>query len=182
MTRNFVYIGTSIDGYIADKNGGLEWLDLIPIPEGTDMGYADFMNRMDALLMGKNTFEKVLSFGIDWPYQKPVFVLSNTLNTIPQNLSNKVFLVNGTIEDVLSEIEAKGYTNLYIDGGKLIQSFLQVDLIDEMIITRIPVLLGGGVSPFGEHDQQLLFHHTSTQVFLNEIVQSHYVRNREDIK
>jgi dihydrofolate reductase len=178
MTQNYVYIGTSLDGYIADKNGGLDYLDLIPNPEGNDMGYFNFIGRMDALLMGRNTFEKVLSFGVEWPYEQPVFVLTSTLETIPKELDGKVFLISGSLKEVMAAIASKGHKHLYVDGGKLIQSCLQEDLIDEMIITRIPVLLGGGVPLFGKHEQQLLFKHQSTKVYLDEIVQSHYIRKQ----
>ena len=81
---NYVYIATSLDGFIADKDGGLDWLMEIPNPDKSDYGFAEFMNTVDALLMGRKTFEIVVSFG-QWPYTKPVFVLSNSLKEIPDN-------------------------------------------------------------------------------------------------
>jgi len=176
--KNAVFIATSLDGYIADSNGGIDWLHATPNPDNIDMGYLDFMAQTDALIMGRTTYETVLGFGIDWPYTKPVFVLSTTLQTIPENLKGKVELVNGELKSVLVHIHSKGYKNLYIDGGSTIQSFLREDLIDEMIITKIPILLGGGIPLFGELKQPLNFACTSSQIFLDKIVQNHFVRVR----
>ncbi|MCG9626648.1 dihydrofolate reductase family protein [Vibrio mediterranei] len=173
---NIVYIGTSLDGYIADKNNGLDWLHDMPNPEGSDFGFAEFMDRVDGLVMGRNTLEIVLSFGVDWPYSKPVFVLSNTLTKVPEGYEDKVFLVNGKLSEIVSDLNSKGYKNLYIDGGKTIQSFLAEDLIDEMIITTIPTLLGGGISLFGELDKPLKFKHVSADRYLDCIVKNRYVR------
>ena len=177
--RNRVFIAISLDGYIADKNHGIEWLDTFPIPENMDMGYVAFNSEIDALVMGRNSFEKVLSFDIDWPYDKPVFVLSNTLSEIPDSLNEQVFLLNGPIEEILDQIHSKGYHNLYIDGGKTIQSFLEQDLIDEMIITIIPVLLGEGLPLFSKLSSQLKFECIETKLYMNKIVQNHFVRSKE---
>ncbi len=99
--KNSVYIATSLDGFIADKNGGIEWLDSIPIPENEDMGYYKFTEDIDALVMGRTTFETVLGFDVDWPYKKPVFVLSNSLNEIPESHKDKAYLVKGTMSQIL---------------------------------------------------------------------------------
>ncbi|MFC5080199.1 dihydrofolate reductase family protein [Vibrio thalassae] len=169
---NIVYIGTSLDGYIADKNNDLDWLHDVPNPEGSDFGFAEFMDSIDGLVMGRNTLEIVLGFGVEWPYSKPVFVLSNTLTEVPKGYEDRVFLVKGKLSDIVSELNSKGYNNLYIDGGKTIQSFLAEDLIDEMIITTIPTLLGGGVSLFGELDKPLKFKHVSAERYLDCIVKN----------
>ena len=175
---NKVFIATSLDGYIADKNGGLDWLHSTPNPDSIDMGYGAFTDSIDALIMGRTTFETVISFDIDWPYTKPVFVLSNTLKEIPKELSDKVFIIKGELKNVIKEIHQKGYENLYIDGGKTVQSFLKEDLIDEMIITIIPLLLGNGFSLFGNQENQLDFKCVKTEIFLNKVVQNHFVRIR----
>lgn len=177
-TKNLVYIGTSIDGYIADKDGGLDYLESIPNPTGDDMGYSGFMDQVDAVLMGRNSFETILGFDVDWPYPKPVFVLSQTLTAIPQGYEDKAYLVSGSLSKVLASIHQQGYTRLYIDGGKTIQSFLKEDRIDEMIITTIPVLLGGGISLFGDLDKPLAFTCTETKHLLGQITQNKYVRVR----
>lgn len=178
---NKVFIATSIDGYIADDKGGIDWLHSVPNPTGDDMGYSEFMSTIDALVMGRNTFEVVLGFDIDWPYDKPVFVLSDRLKEVPGELAGKVEIVNGELKTVLEAIHKKGYLNLYIDGGKTIQNFLKEDLIDEMTLTTIPVLLGGGIKLFGEHQNSLEFECVSTKRFLNKVGQSTFIRKRQMI-
>ncbi len=150
----------------------------IPNPDKSDYGYADFIKGIDALVMGRNTFEKVLTFG-EWSYVKPVFVLSNTLIELPESVASKAEIIKGDLKNIISQLEVKGDSNFYIDGGKVIQSFLKEDLIDEMIITRIPVLLGKGISLFGENDSILKFKHTKTEIFNETLVRSNYVRVRE---
>lgn len=176
--KNSVFIATSLDGYIADKNGGIDWLHSIPNPDNDDMGYVKFTNGIDAHVMGRVTFETVIVFDVPWPYTKPVFVLSNTLKVIPESHKDKAFLVNGDITEILNHIHGKGYGRLYIDGGTTIRNFLKEDLIDEMVITIIPILLGGGYSLFGELPNELNFELTETKTFLNQIPQRHYKRKR----
>ncbi len=177
---NIVYIATSLDGYIADTNDGLDWLQALPNPEGSDFGYASFTAGIDALLMGRTTYEMVLGFDIPWPYEKPVFVLSATLKEVPEELKGRVEIVNGPVEDVLAFIHSKGFKKLYIDGGRTIQSLMEKDLIDELILTRIPVVLGGGVPLFGELTQPQWFEHVETTVHIKQLVQSHYRRKRDN--
>ncbi|MCL3781287.1 dihydrofolate reductase [Prolixibacteraceae bacterium JC049] len=176
--KNKVFIATSLDGYIADKNGSIEWLNSIPNPDNLDMGYSDFVAQIDAIVMGRTTFETVCSFGIDWPYTKPVFILSNTLTELPKQYEGKAFLINGTLTDILEQIHKKEYGQLYIDGGVTIQNFLKEDLIDSITITTIPLLLGGGSSLFGEHQNILEFECTETKQFSNNIVQNTFLRKR----
>ena len=179
--KNKVFIATSIDGYIADKNGEIDWLHSIPNPENIDMGYSQFTEQIDALVLGRSTFETVCGFDIDWPYQKPVFVLSSTLNEIPEKFKNKAHLVKGTLTDILKRIHQSGYYRLYIDGGVTIQSFLKEDLIDEMVVTIIPILLGGGSPLFSVLPKELEFEFIRSEVYLNKIVQNHFKRIKNDI-
>lgn len=176
--KNKVFIATSLDGYIADENGKIDWLDTIPEINTIDTGYEAFTADIDALVMGRVTFETVLGFDIDWPYQKPVFVVSNSLTEIPAQLKGKAHLMKGALKVVVEQIHQQGYQNLYVDGGGLIQSFLRDDLIDEMIITVIPILLGGGHPLFGRLDTRLNFECKTSKLFLNSIVQNHFVRCR----
>ena len=174
---NYVYIATSLDGFIATGDGGLDWLDEIPNPEQIDYGYAEFIKSIDAIVMGRNTFEKVLTFA-QWIYDKPVFVLSNGLTKLPENIQGQAEIVRGDIKKLITQLNQKSYTNLYIDGGKVIQSFLQADLIDEIIITRIPILLGKGIPLFGKLEQHLQFRHKKTEIYNNILVKSYYIRDK----
>ena len=176
--KNSVFIATSLDGYIADKNGGIDWLHSIPNPDNDDMGYVEFTNKIDALVMGRTTFETVLGFDVDWPYNKPVFVLSNKLKEIPESHKEKAFLVKGKLTEILDQIHERGFNSLYIDGGTTISNFLKEDLIDEMVLTTIPILLGGGSSLFSELPNELKFELIGTKTYLNQITQNHYKRKK----
>lgn len=176
IRKNKVFIATSLDGYIADKNGGIDWLHSIPNPDHIDMGYGEFMSQIDALVMGRTTFETVCGFDVDWPYTKPVLVLSNSLKSIPKAYEGKAKLVNGSLEEILQKAHDKGYHSLYIDGGRTIQGFLKEDLIDEMTITIIPCLLGGGIPLFSELPDSLEFECVETKIYLDKIVQNRFIR------
>lgn len=178
MKKNIVFIATSIDGYIADNNGNIDWLHSIPNPDNIDMGYNKLMKNIDALIMGRNTFETVCSFDMDWPYTKKVFVLSNSLKEVPKGYKDKIELINGTLKEIVTCINNKGFYQLYIDGGKTIQSFLEEDLIDEMTITTIPIVLGGGIPLFNNLTKKLRFNAVETKLYLNSIVQTRFVRDK----
>jgi len=175
--KNIVYIATSKDGFIATKDGGLDWLNEIGDPE-CGIGFSEFMDSIDALIMGRNTYEKVLSFGIEWPYSKKVFVLSNTLKKVDPSVERRVEVINGALKEIIRKLNNAGYENLYIDGGKTIQSFLKEDLIDEMIITKVPVELGEGIPLFENHDHETNFKLVATLEGKNGTVQYHY---RKDV-
>ncbi len=176
--RTFVYIATSLDGYIAKTDGNLDWLHEVPNPEHTDFGFKDFMEQIDAVLMGRKTFETAVSFD-QWPYSKKVFVLSNTLTAIPEKLISKAELIKGEPDHLLEKLDSTGFKSVYIDGGKTIQSFLEKDLIDDVIVTRIPIILGNGIPLFATMKNELRFEHVKTEVYLNTLVKSHYKRIRK---
>lgn len=176
QANNRVYIATSLDGFISDRNGGLAWLDSVENPEGDDMGYGNFMANTDALLMGRTTFETVCGFDVEWPYTKPVYVLSNSLTKVPAEYEGKVWLVKGKLPEVLQYIHERGHLSLYIDGGQTITNFLAQGLIDEMILTVFPVLLGGGHPLFGDLPVAQDFELVNSKVCLGKLVQSHYRR------
>jgi dihydrofolate reductase len=173
---NKVFIATSLDGFIADNKGSVDFLYKYPEPEGEDMGYYAFMSGIEALVMGRKTFETVLGFGIAWPYTKPVFVWSTQLKEIPETLEGKVHLIQGAPREITLRLHADGYHQLYIDGGQTVQSFLREGLIDEMIITVIPMVLGSGIPLFGEVEVPVSFHCTESRAFSHGVVQSKYVR------
>ena len=174
-----VFIATSMDGYIADKHGNIDWLHATPNPDNDDMDYGDFMATIDAIIMGRNTYETVLGFDIDWPYTKPVYVLSTTLTKTTEHLHNQVEMVNTDLKSLIHHLAAKGQYQLYIDGGLTIQNFLKEDLLDEIIITTIPILLGGGIPLFSTLDNPLNFKCVKSRIMLNRLVQCHYVRERQ---
>lgn len=176
--QNNVFIATSLDGYIADKKGNIDWLHSFPNPDNLDLGYIEFTSKIDAIIMGRTTFETVCSFDIEWPYKKPVFVLSNSLTEVSNEYKDKVTLVKGDLKTIIKEIHSQGFYNLYIDGGKTIQSFLAEDLIDEMVITIIPYLLGDGIPLFSKLSKRLEFKCVDSKIYLDQLVQNRFVRKR----
>ncbi len=140
-----VFIGTSLDGFIARANGDL---DFLPPGGGEPHGYAEFMTTVDALVIGRNTFETVLTFD-SWPYgEKPVFVLS-TRPLAPAPAGAVVQRMSGDPIEIASQLTARGIRHIYVDGGITIQRFLRAGLIQRLIITRVPVLIGAGIPLFG---------------------------------
>lgn len=159
MTKVSVFIATSLDGFIARVDGSIDWLERVNavVPEGEDCGYKAFMASVDALVMGRNTFEQVLTFGA-WPYRDtPVIVLSHRSLTIPEAIAATVTVSQESPGELVTRLSAQGIRHIYVDGGKTIQNFLAANLIDELTITVIPVLLGTGRSLFGPlpHDMPL---------------------------
>jgi dihydrofolate reductase len=173
--KTIVYIGTSLDGFIARKDGEIDWLVKFEKPVRDD--YRKFISQIDAVVIGRGTFEKVLTYP-SWPYEKKVFVLSTRLKRIPDKLRGKVTVLSMKPRELLDYLSDDGFSNIYVDGGKVIQSFLKEDCIDEMIITKAPVLIGSGIPLFGHLDQDLPFKHVRTKVYANGLVKSHYKRKR----
>jgi len=174
--RTIVYVGTSLDGFIARKDGDIDWLVKYQNKE-VHTSYHEFISRIDAMVIGRGTFEKVIEFP-EWPYEKKVFVLSSSLKQIPEIINDKATLVAMKPAALLNYLSDKGFSNIYVDGGKVIQSFLKEDLIDELIITRVPELIGTGIPLFGYLDKDLQFEHISTNIYSDGLVKSQYKRKR----
>jgi len=174
--KTIVYIGTSLDGFIARKDGAIDWLVQFEKPVRDD--YRKFISRIDAVVIGRGTFDKVLTFP-SWPYEKKVFVLSTRVKKVPAQLIGKVTVLSMKPGALLNYLSDEGFANIYVDGGKVIQSFLKEDRIDEMIVTKVPVLIGSGIPLFGELDKDLPFKHVRTKVYSNGLVKSRYKRNRK---
>jgi dihydrofolate reductase len=176
--KTSVFIAISFDGFIARSNGDLDWLPNAESgessPENEDYGYNDFFNSVDVMVMGRKTFEKVLSFG-SWPYQnKKVIILSKSLHSLPNDLPETVELKSSSPKELISDLDKAGYNHIYVDGGMTIQQFLKDGMIDELIITRIPVLIGEGIPLFGYLKNDIKLKHVDTTSFKNGLVQSTY--------
>lgn len=174
-----VYIGISLDGYIARADGDIDWLMAADTSDTSgdskdDFGYKEFSDSVDCMIMGRNTFEKVLNFP-EWPYAgKRLIVLSRTLKAVPARLEENVTLYAGPINELVKQLENEDCQRLYIDGGTTIQSFLNEGLITDLCITRVPVLLGEGLPLFGKIKQDIQLKHIATTTFENGFVQSTY--------
>ena len=175
--KTIVYIGSSLDGFIARKDGDINWLTQFANDEAIH-AYKELISRIDAVVIGRGTFEKVLTFP-SWPYEKKVFVLSTTIQQVPYIVSEKVTVLSMKPRELLNYLSTKGFSSIYVDGGKVIQDFLKEDIIDELIISKVPILIGRGIPLFGYLDNDLQFKHTRTEVNSNGLVRSFYERERE---
>lgn len=174
-----IYIAMTLDGYIARENGDLDWLlgsnkKAENVPENEDIDFNAFMASVDVLVLGRNTYEFVVSYG-EWPYgNMSVIVLSSTLTVISDDFSNKIQLRNCSPVELYDELKDSGKKHLYIDGGKTIQGFLKAGLINEIIITKIPILIGSGIPLFGQLSKDVKLRHLETVSFKNGFVRSKY--------
>jgi dihydrofolate reductase len=177
-----VFIATSLDGFIARLNGDIDWLiNAGDTNDPEDYGYGKFIATVNCLVIGRNSFEKVLSFP-EWPYAgKRVVVISRTLNQIPEKIAGKVELYAGPVEQLAAQLSSEGHDRIYIDGGKTIQSFLGAGLVTDMTITRIPILIGSGLPLFGELPGDIHLDHIETKAFRSGFVQSHYELRKDRI-
>jgi len=166
-----VFVGTSVDGFIARPNGDL---DFLPAGGGEPHGYNEFMASVDALVIGRKTFETVLGFAA-WPYgNKRVVVLSNGPVDLSAVRGGVVEQMAGTPAEIVSKLAASGAHHLYVDGGITIQGFLRAGLVQRLIITRVPVLIGDGIPLFGTLPRDLRLNHVATQHYPSGLVKSEY--------
>jgi dihydrofolate reductase len=168
-----VFVGASVDGFIARRNGDLDWL---PAGDGEPHGYDEFIATVDTIVIGRKTFETVLGFGA-WPYgDKRVVVLSSTpvdLRTARAR-GGVVEQMGGPPPDIVARLAASGARHLYVDGGITIQRFLQAGLIQSLVITRVPVLIGDGIPLFGSLSKDIQLRHIVTRSYPSGLVQSEY--------
>jgi dihydrofolate reductase len=174
MITGHVFIATSLDGFIAREDGDIGWLLARDAP-GEDHGYARFIAGIDAIIMGRGSFETVRGI-TPWSYDRPVTVLSARLadRPVPRALAGAVRFSGATPQAVMAALAAEGERRVYVDGGRVIQSFLRLGLIADMVITRVPVLLGRGRPLFGPLEADLDLVHDETLSFPSGLTQSRY--------
>jgi dihydrofolate reductase len=166
-----VFIGTTVDGFIARPNGDL---DFLPPDGGEPHGYNEFIEEIDALVIGRKTFETVLAFP-SWPYgKKRVVVLSSRPLDFSALKGAVVEQMAGSPGEIVAKLAATGAHHLYIDGGITIQEFLRAGLIQRLIITRVPVLIGEGIPLFSKLPHDIQLRHVSTQHYDSGLVKSEY--------
>lgn len=166
-----VFVGTSVDGFLARPNGDL---DFLPADGGEPHGYEEFIKRVDALVIGRKTFETVLSFPT-WPYgKKRVVVLSSRPLDLSAVRGGVVEQMAGSPHEIISKLATSGARHLYVDGGITIQAFLRAGLVQRLVITRVPVLIGEGIPLFGNLPHDLRLHHVATQHYPSGLVKSEY--------
>jgi len=171
-----VFLGMSVDGFIARLDGTLSFLDADgdggPPDDGAggDFGFAEFVGSIDALVTGRSTYEFIKPFA-EWPYQgKPVHVLSTTLDP---GADDRI-TVHRSFEDAVAALNGAGYRRVYVDGGRTVHAFLRAGLIADLTLSRVPVLIGTGLTPFGELPADIRLEHERTQSYPGGMVQSTY--------
>lgn len=169
-----LYIAQSLDGFIADENGGIDWLAAVELP-GEDYGYSDFINNVDTVIMGRRTYETVLSFGIEFPHKDmECYVMSTTL----EGFNPDVEFFNGDIGDLIRMLELEDGKDIFIDGGsEVVRELRERDLIDEYIISIVPILLGRGTRLFKESSNRRNLRLLESKAFESGLVQVRYERS-----
>ncbi len=166
-----VFIGTSLDGFIARPNGAL---DFLPMDGGEPHGYTEFFASVDALVIGRKTFETVRSF-LEWPYgKKPVIVLSAGNLDFSKLRDAKVEQMAGPPAEIVANLAARGFQHLYVDGGITIQEFLRAGQIQRLTITRVPILIGQGIALFGTLPHDVKLKHIETKQYVSGLVKTEY--------
>lgn len=177
-----VFMAMSLDGFIAGLDGDVSWLDQCGVPDApmgdaADMGFVQLMQGVDCLLMGRGTAEKLASFQLtaeQWPYgQTPIYVLSNRLQQ-PPALPGPTYLLQGNLAEALAELSARGHQHLYVDGGALVRSCLEAGLVQRLVITLAPIVLGQGIALFAGLSHSVKLRQISVTRFANEFVQLEY--------
>ena len=165
-----VFVGVSVDGFMARAD---DRLDFLPAGGGEPHGYDEFIATVDALVIGRRTYEVVLGLA-SWPYgAKPVFVLSRR-RLAPPPSGATVTRLSGDPRTIAAQLAARGVRHAYVDGGVTIQRFLREGLIQRLIITRVPVLVGTGIALFGRLGRDIRLEHVATRSYRSGLEQTEY--------
>jgi dihydrofolate reductase len=180
MANIKLFIATSIDGYIARLDGSLDWLDDVPNPDNIDHGYRDFYSGIGTLFMGRKTYEAILGMDVDWPYEDAkTYIL--TRNADYTATTPHTYVINEDILGLVEEIREEEDKDIWlVGGGELVSMFMDLKLIDEMILSVIPVVLGSGIPLFASDSQQVKFKLLDSRVFETGIINLHYAQNEEN--
>ena len=180
MVKVSVFIGTSLDGFIARENGDIDWLDDAnkQVTPGEDFGFKSFLESVDQIIMGRKTFDQVMKFD-NWPYNNTKMIVLTSKNIeIPEKLRETVTTSNtSSPEQLIKELSDQSINHIYIDGGIVIQDFLSARLVDEITVTIVPILIGKGKSFSGLLSKDLSLEHLKTTVFNFGFVQVKYKIN-----
>lgn len=156
ITTGHVFIAVSLDGYVARRDHQIDWLMKQQTQDDADRSYEEFISGIDGIVMGSGSYKTVAAFD-EWPYQIPVVVLSKSLSQsdIPDELSGKVRVTDLEPRELMESLSKEGWSRAYIDGGRLVQSFVRLGLVQDFALTTIPILIGEGISLFGPLDEDI---------------------------
>ncbi len=157
MSRIQCYIAQSIDGYIARPKGEIDWLDIIPIPENSDLGYGEFYSNIDTVIMGRKTYDEVMGFGVPWPYADAKCYIVTSDTTYQANTPN-THLVHKIDQEFIDQLREQSNQNIWlIGGGSLVSAFMKLDALDDLLLSIIPIVLGEGISLFPDKPKETQF-------------------------
>lgn len=180
------FIATSVDGFIATKDGGVDWLQTsgngqVLTGENSDMGFNAYISSVDCMIMGRKTMDLISRMNLtpeQWVYGNlKIIVLSNTIKEVPENMKGRVEMYSGDLLSLISNLENEGHKHVYIDGGTTIQNFINLKLINEITITKVPIILGEGIPLFGKMSKSIKLEDAKAVTFLNDFIQLKYKVN-----
>lgn len=174
MSSIKLYIATTIDGYIARPDGNIDWLTSLPYPENGDYGYTDLLNSIEAAIMGRKTYEEMLGFGIEWPYKNlKTYIVTSDKDY--QVATPNTFVIHSDLKKTVIEIKSKAHKDIWlIGGGQLISSFLENNLLEQMILTIVPKILGEGIRLFPDRTKESDWKITKVEPFTTGLVNLTY--------
>jgi len=170
------YIATSIDGYIARKDNSIDWLDIVPVPEGSGLGYTAFYNNVDVVIMGRNTYDEVMGFGVPWPYaDSQCFIVTSDINYKVQTPNTQ--LVHSVDQALIEKLKNVATKNIWlIGGGGLVSQFMKLNALNELLISIIPIVLGDGIRLFPDNPPETQFDLKKIDDFGNGAVMLSYLK------
>jgi len=181
MSAIKLYIATTIDGFIAREDGSLDWLFEVSNPNNIDHDYGEFYKKIGVVVMGRKTYEEVLGFDVEWPYGncKTYVVTSDKSYTTK---TENTFVLNKIDTTSIQHLKSESQKDIWlVGGGKIITAFLNIDAIDEMIISIVPILIGKGIRLFPDHPKETKFHLINSEKFETGIVNLHFNKPTNDI-
>ena len=174
-----LYIATSLDGYIARKDGNLDWLNNFPNPNQIDYGYTEFYAGIDTVILGRKTYDEILGFGVDWPYTDSTTYVLSTNTDYPIQTPNTQ-LLSDLSEEIIQNLRSQSQKNIWlVGGGNLVTQFLNLNAIDEIILTLIPVIIGEGLPLFPNSPKESTFDLLGAKSFDTGAVSLHYSRKKQ---
>ena len=173
-----LYIATTLDGFIARENNSLDWLHELPVPENEDYGYSKFLSGIDTVIMGRKTYDEILGFGVDWPYANCKSYILTSEVSYKATTPNTEVLHDLDLE-FIEKVKTESKKNTWIvGGGQLISTFLNLDAIDEMILSIVPRILGKGIRLFPNGPKETKFELISSQSFESGLVNLTYRKEK----
>jgi len=174
MPHVVLYIATSIDGFIARPDGNLDWLTSFPQPKSGDYGYNDLLNNISIIVMGRKTYDEIIAFGIEWPYaENNTYVV--TKNKSYKTTTPNTYALNENLGSFIKNQKIKSEKDIWlVGGGSLVTAFINENLLDKMIISKVPIVLGEGIPLFAHKPKETSWKLKNTQVFETGLVNLTY--------